>query len=241
MLPSYRVMSLEGWSLRLCANLPQLGYFLDRQGVGEVFALLQNGESWMSTAWDEIESQAPHVAAASGHVVVMGAGMGVVLYNLLRKPEVSRVTLVERDPLVIELLRQITDLDQWVGVEKLQIEVIDAFDYLPCQPVDLLYVDIWALPGDLQALSDTQQIQKRVQARAVGWWTQEIEFLGWLEKKGAGASPDLELYRAWAREIDLPVIEQENPAYQVGIAQVARSYCYRMVRQRLSQPVSPSL
>jgi len=239
-IPAYRPATLNPWSLRRCENLPQLGYFLDRQGAGDLYVLLQNGESWMSTAWDEIESQAPHVAAARGHVVVMGAGMGVALYNILSKTEVKRVTLVERDPLVIDLLRLVTNLDDWAGIEKLNIEIVDAFDYHPRQPVDLLYVDIWAKPGDPHALAHTQQIQKRVRAETVGWWTQEIEFLSWLEINGYGFSPTLEQYREWAEEIDLPMIEQDNPAYPACIAQVARSYCYRMVLQRLSQEMSPA-
>ena len=239
-IPQYRPATLGPWSLIKCANLAQLGYFQDRQGAGDVYALLQNGENWMSTAWDEIESQAPHVAAATGHVVVMGAGLGIALYNILRKTKVQRVTLVERDPIVVDLLRQVTDLHEWTGVEKLDIEVIDAFDYVPREVVDHLYVDIWAKPGDPQALSDTQQIQKQVRAQTVGWWTQEIEFLQWLEQNGSGSSPTLEQYREWAREIGLPLIEQSNPVYPACVSQVARSYCYRMVLQRLAQAASPA-
>jgi hypothetical protein len=218
-----------------------LGDFEDRQGAGVVYALLENRESWMSTAWDEIESQAPHVAAARGHVVVMGAGMGVVLYNILSKTEVERVTLVEREPLVIDLLWEMTDVDKWAGIEKLKIEVVDAFEYRPPRPVDHLYVDIWANPGDPQALAHTQQIQKQVHAETVGWWTQEIEFLFWLERNGHASAPSLEQYLEWAGEIGLPLIEQDNPAYLACVAQVARSYCYRMVRQRLSQAAIPAL
>lgn len=236
-IPEYHPFTLGEWSLRKCENLPQLGYFQERQGAGTVYALLKNGQSWMSTAWDEIESQAPQVAAAGGHTVIMGAGMGVVLYNILAKSEVERVTLVERDPLVIELLRQITNLDDWAGVEKLDIQVVDAFDYQPSRPVDFLYADIWADPGDPQALAHTQHFQKRVRAEKVSWWTQEIDFLFWLEKNGYGSLPTLEQYRTWAREIELPLIEQDSQAYMACIGQVARSYCYRMVRQRLSQPI----
>ncbi len=230
-IPTYYPTILGPWSLQKCERLPQMGYFQDWQGEGDVYALLQNGESWMSTAWDEIDSQAPHVAAARGHVVVMGAGMGVALYNILPKSEVTHVTVVERDPLIIDLLRQTADTDRWAGIEKLSVEIMDAFDFRPDHPVDYLYVDIWARPGDPQALADTQQIQKQVNAETVGWWTQEIEFLRWLEKKGYGTSPIADQYRDWAMEISLPLIEQDNPAYLACIPQVARSYCFRMVSQ----------
>jgi hypothetical protein len=189
----------------------------------------------MSTAWDELDSQAPHVAAAHGHVVVMGAGMGVVLYNILANPGVSRVTLVERDAQVIEILRQITDFSEWQGIDKLAIEIVDAFDFQPVTPVDTLYVDIWADPGARQALSDMQRIQHNVQAKTVSWWTQEAFFLAWLGEEGYRESPTLAQYQKWAIEINLPLIEQDNPKYVACLPQVARSYCYQAIRQAWAQ------
>jgi hypothetical protein len=240
-IPTYRPAALETWALQKCEHIMQMGYFQDWRGQSDIYALLHNGESWMSTALDELESQAPHVSAAKGHVVIMGAGMGVALYNILAKPDVTHVTVVEHDLRVIHLLRQATDIDSWVGIEKLGIEIVDAFDYLPVHPVDHLYVDIWARPGDPQALAHTQQIQKHLNAKTVGWWTQEIEFLDWLERKGCGVVPTMDLFRQWVGEIGLPLIEQNNPAYLACIAQVARSYCYQMVSQGVSQPtVAPS-
>src|SRR5689334_10539282 len=40
-----------------------------------------------------------------------------------RGPDVTRVTLIERDPLIIELLRQSTDFEAWRGIEKLRVEI----------------------------------------------------------------------------------------------------------------------
>jgi hypothetical protein len=234
-LPVYHPVELGVWALRKFENVPQLGYFQDWQGAGPIYALLQDGQSWMSTAWDELDSQAPHVAAAQGHVVVMGAGMGVVLYNILANPEVSRVTLVERDAQVIEILRQITDFDEWQGIDKLRIEIVDAFDFQPAAPVDYLYVDIWADPGARQSLTDMQQIQQNVHAKTVSWWTQEAFFLAWSEQKRYGEFPTLEQYREWAEKIELPLIEQNNPEYMACMPQVARSYCYQVIRQAWAQ------
>ncbi len=179
----------------------------------------------------EIEGQVQHVAAAYGHVVVMGAGLGVVLYNLLRKPQVTQVTLVERDPNVITLLRQAADLEHWDGIGKLSIEMNDALDYRPSTHVDCLYVDIWAKPADPQALADTQRIQRNVRADAVGWWTQEVPFLRWLEQNGDGQTPTLARYRAWAREIELPLIEQDHPDYMRRIGELATTGWYHELRR----------
>jgi hypothetical protein len=235
-IPAYRPTDLGPWSLRRYERFPQMGYFRDWQsGQGEVYVLFRNDESWMSTALDEVDSNLPHVAAAYGRVAVMGAGMGMVLYNMLARPQVTHLTVVERDPLVVDLLQKITDMDRWVGIEKLKFVISDAFDFRPAGSLDYLYVDIWARPGDPQALRHTQQIQSQVGARTVSWWTQEIELLRWMERKGYGRTPSLEQYRQWVREIDLPLIEQENPAYLDCVARVAGSYFYRTGLQGTSQ------
>jgi len=93
-IPEYREMTRESWTLKRLGTTPQFGYFQDWQGAGERVVLTEGERVWMSTDWSEVDSQAPHVAAGRGHIVVMGAGMGIALFNLLLKPEVRRVTLV---------------------------------------------------------------------------------------------------------------------------------------------------
>jgi hypothetical protein len=222
-LPEYRPVTLGHWSLKKVPQIMQFGYFQEWQGLEEMEALFFDEVTWMSTARDEIDSQAPHVATAFGHVVVMGAGMGVVIYNLLSMPQVERVTLVERDPQVLELLRQSTGFEQWPGAEKLHIEIADALEYRPTQPVDHLYVDIWATAGEAQVIAEMQRIQSQVQARQLGWWGQELHFLDWLN----GSEPGLSAYRSWVAELGLPLIERDNPAYIEAVKQVTRSYLYR--------------
>jgi GNAT superfamily N-acetyltransferase len=225
-LPEYRPLTLGHWALKKIHRIMQFGYFQEWQGIEEMDSLFYDNVTWMSTARDEIDSQAPHVATAYGHVVVMGAGLGVVLYNLLSMPQVTRLTLVERDPQVIELLRQSTSFDEWPGAEKLHIEIIDALEYQPAEPVDHLYVDIWATAGKAQVITEIQIIQSHVQAQQLGWWGQELHFLDWLNGSEAGLSA----YQAWAAEIGLPLIEQHNPDYIEAVKQVTKSYVYRTHR-----------
>jgi hypothetical protein len=229
--PIYKEMTLGAWAIRWMAPVPQWRYFHTELITAGQYTLLAGDESWMSTAPIESEGQVQHVAAAYGHVVVMGAGLGVVLYNLLRKRQVTHVTLVERDPNVITLLRQAADLEHWDGIGKLATEIGDAFEFQSPTRVDCLYVDIWAKPADPQALADTQRIQRNVQAHTVGWWTQEVFFLRWLEQHGADQAPTLTQYQAWAREIDLPLIEQDNRDYMRCIAQLAASGWYQELRR----------
>lgn len=225
-VPIYRPATLGNWSLKKVKQVAQFGYFQDWEGRGDIDVLNYGEQTWMTSARDEVDSQTPHVATAFGHTILMGAGMGIALFNLLSKPDVTQVTLIERDPLVIELLRQSTNFEAWPGISKLCIEVTDALIYLPDLPVDHLYADIWATPGEQQSISDMQKIQANVHASRVGWWGQELLFLDWL----AGETPTVELYSAWADQLGLPLIEQNNPAYVLAIEQVSRSYCYRMFK-----------
>lgn len=227
-LPEYRPVTLGHWALKKIPLIPQFGYFQEWQGVEEMEALFYDEVTWMSTARDEIDSQAPHVATAFGHVVVMGAGMGVVTYNLLAMPQVGRVTLVEIDPQVIEVLRQSTGFESWPGAEKLCVEIVDGLEYRPAQPVDHLYVDIWPTAGTAQVVAEMQRIQAQVQARQLCWWGQELHFLDWLN----GSEPSLAAYRTWAAELGLPLIEQDNPAYIAALKQVTKSYFYRCHQMR---------
>ena len=236
-IPIYRPVNIGNWSLKKVKQVAQFGYFQDWQGQGDIDVLNFCEQTWMSNARDEVDSQTPHIAAAFGHTVLMGAGMGIALFNLLSKPVVTQVTLIEHDPQVIDLLRQSTNFESWPGIGKLRIEISDALTYLPDQPVDHLYADIWAAPGEPQSIPDMQKIQANVRAGQVGWWGQELLFLDWL----AGETPTAEKYSAWAAELGLPLIEQDNPAYIPAIEQVSRSYCYRMfkndrTRARSAQP-----
>ena len=92
-------------------------------------------------------------------------------------------------------------------------------------------MDIWAKPADPLALADTQRIQRNVRAHAVGWWTQEVFFLRWLEQHGNDRAPTLAHYQACARDIDLPLIEQDNRDYMRCIAQLATSGWYQELRR----------
>jgi len=224
-IPEYRELTLGNWRLKKFSLIPQRGYFQDWAGEGEMWVLLEGEKSWMSTAWYEVDSQAPHVAAAGGHVVVMGAGMGIAVYNLLAMPQVRRVTLVEREQLVLDLLEQAAGMRAWPGHGKLHVVLGDALAYTPDEPVDLLYVDIWPTIGEPQNIEEMQAIQGRLGAARLGWWGQEIHFLEWLKARGETLSPAS--YRAWAAGLGLPLIEQENPAYVAAVAQVEKSQVYQ--------------
>lgn len=216
-IPEYRAGGVGEWALAPTPGLRYTaGYFLPCLNQPPGWVITHGGEGvWMSLTRMEIESHMPHLAAARGRVVVMGLGMGFALYNIARKPEIERVTIVERDPDMLELLNRTTDWQDWPGIEKVEFVIGDALLYEPQGEVDFLYADIWPHLGDERALADTQAMQARVRARSVGFWGQEWDYLDWMRNnKVAGRFlPHIGTYRRFAKFAGLPLIEQDNPRY----------------------------
>lgn len=124
-------------------QIPAIGYFPEAFSYPSV---LQDGREWMSIKPSEIESSQPAVDGAFGRVVTFGLGLGYFAFMASRKPDVTSVTVVERDPSVIELFRECI-LPQFTEKDKITVIQSDAFDYLEqgmksLKP-DFVFVDIW--------------------------------------------------------------------------------------------------
>lgn len=124
-------------------QIPAIGYFPEAFSYPSV---LQNEREWMSIKPSEIESSQPAVDGAFGRVVTFGLGLGYFAFMASRKPDVTSVTVVERDPSVIELFRECI-LPQFTEKDKIIVIQSDAFDYLEqgmksLKP-DFVFVDIW--------------------------------------------------------------------------------------------------
>jgi hypothetical protein len=58
----------------------------------------------MSDTPDEIRDHLPAIRAANGHCLVGGLGLGMVVAAMARKPDVTKVTVIEKSPDVIALV-----------------------------------------------------------------------------------------------------------------------------------------
>ena len=95
-----------GWKLEKKTPPMIRGYFNGLQiPKNDNWVLTKDNTFWMSLTPMETESQAPHAAAATGHTVIMGFGMGMLAYNVPKKPEVTKVTVIEIDPEVYVVQR----------------------------------------------------------------------------------------------------------------------------------------
>ena len=102
---------------------------------GEYTKLTRSGYLVMSDTPDEMRDHYEIVRQASGHVLINGLGIGMVLRAVLKKPEVKRVTVVEKSADVIALV------GPSYASERVEIVHADAFDYQP--PKGVRYGAVW--------------------------------------------------------------------------------------------------
>jgi len=220
-VPEYKVGRYGKWVLDKSEPALIHGYFTGLQPAKHNYRLKNGNTVWMSLTPMELESQSHHALNAYGHTVVMGLGMGVLLYNILGREQITKVTVVERDPNVLKLLYRITNSIQWQGWEKVNVVIADAKTWKPAQHavsesyrrVDYLTVDIWQKLGDSNLRPDGQRIQRNVQAEQVALWGQELDFITFLAHQGYQPPPTLEQYREYIELIGIPLIEADNPDY----------------------------
>jgi len=218
-LPKYKEAKVGKWAIsRTPSKKWTCGYFLVKEYQPKGYVIKYDNQNvWMSLTAMEIESHMPHLDAAHGNVVVMGLGMGFALYNIISKPTVTKVTVVEQNPDIVSILEKSANFKTWPGYHKVNLVIGDALKYTPepNEEVDFLFADIWPHMGDDNALSDTQQMQTNIKAKKVGYWTQEWDYVEYCRKDkfSFSKSNDIETYREFAKINNLPLIEQDNPCY----------------------------
>lgn len=106
--------------------------------------------SWLSDPWMSISpaeqwSLAAGVRRAEGHTIVAGLGLGWQLLQVLRKPTVSKVTLVEHSQGLVDwLLPHVLQLATEAQRAKLKhVRVVDAYKSIPRMKADVALIDIY--------------------------------------------------------------------------------------------------
>ena len=127
---------------------PRIGFFT---GEYRYPAVTENGREWMTLMPNETLTSAYAVERSRGRVLTFGLGLGYFTYMAARKPEVESVTVVERDPSVIDLFRRHI-LPQFPDAGKVSLVTGDAFEYaenvMPAGGFDTVFCDIWHDPSD---------------------------------------------------------------------------------------------
>jgi hypothetical protein len=104
--------------------------------------------------------------AAHGRVLTFGLGLGMTLFPVLKKPEVTAVTVVEKNPDVIKLI------EPFVRHPKLKIVEGDAMTWEPPpgEKFEAMWFDIWAT-RDTEDLKQMTELHRRYRKFLVsgGW------------------------------------------------------------------------
>lgn len=106
---------------------------------GKYVRLHINGQLMMSDTGMERASNRAFIKNANGHVLIAGLGVGLIVYNILSKPSVTKITIVEKYQDVIDLVApHFTD-------PRIEIVCADIMEHQFDKAVkfDTIYFDIW--------------------------------------------------------------------------------------------------
>lgn len=125
------------------ANFSAIREALSRETAvpaGRYKRLMRGNVVVMSNTPMEVRTHRRFVSRARGSVLINGLGLGMALSEILKKPEVLSVTVIEKSPDVIGLVAP-----SFTGDPRVQIIHADAFEWKPPKGVryDAVWHDIW--------------------------------------------------------------------------------------------------
>ncbi len=182
-IPKYKTGKWEAWQIARADLCLDHGYVSGLWLVKDLPVLYKRQkddsrqpETWMSPSAYEIESQEIGCRYCMGNTVVAGLGLGWSAVNAALLSRTQSVTVLELDPLVISIIEELNVFDSVDSEVKEKISVIqtDAMEWKSDQPVDFLYVDIWAKHGEMKALDDVRKMQMNIRAEQIYFWGQEL-------------------------------------------------------------------
>lgn len=129
----------------------------------------------MSNTPMEVWTNSEFIAKAKGLVLINGLGLGMALLAVLKKPEVSHVTVYEMDTDVIDMVAPA--FAEFVAAGKLDIRQADCLRYLPSEDemYDIAWHDIWDNVSD-DNLADMALLKAK-------WAFRVGEQLCWVEEQ----------------------------------------------------------
>lgn len=212
--PPYRPIASRTWQFRDVLLPGSPGYFGGPRLLDWLpYALVRDGVTWMSLVPMEVESQMPHLAAASGVVVICGLGLGLMAYAVAARKSVSRVVVVERDSEVAEMFREFSGFDTWPHRSKIELVLSDAREFR-FDGADFLYADIWPFYRMDTMIPDMKAIHRNIPAPRCGYWGQELDMVDFALARGVALEDfSAKDVQAFADTHGLPLIGLEEAAY----------------------------
>ncbi len=135
----------------------------------------ENGSAWMSITPNEIFTMQKPIEDASGKVLTLGCGMGYFAYMAALKDSVEHVTIIEKQPEVIELFNTFI-LPQFSCKDKITVIQADAFDYIEALAdgeYDYCFVDIWKGNTDTVPYLKMKRLCNRFRKTSLSYWIED--------------------------------------------------------------------
>jgi hypothetical protein len=152
----------------MIAQLSQENKWWEYVPPGRYARLTIGGKLFMTDSLFEKFAALPFIDNARGDVLVTGLGLGMVVPPLLATPELKSLTIIEKNPDVIDLvetpLRNFVE-KHWCASRRLTIECADAYLWDGGdKKYDTIFHDIWPTvnPANLMLF-------RRVEARYARW------------------------------------------------------------------------
>ena len=109
-----------------------------------------NDDVWMLDVYSEANTIDPYAKKAQGNVLTFGLGIGYFVYMALLNKKVDSITVIENNPVIIELFKKHI-LPQFPNNTKVTIILGDAMDYFneaTLSAYDYCFVDIYQSNDD---------------------------------------------------------------------------------------------
>lgn len=105
---------------------------------GKFIRLTHRGSVVMSDTEMEKQTNSAFVRNAHGKVLIGGLGIGLILLAVQDKADVEKITIIEKNREVIDLVASQLPLN-----DKVEIVNADVFEYAPTEKYNTIYMDIW--------------------------------------------------------------------------------------------------
>lgn len=122
----------------------------------------------MEDSYPELSKHLPIMNVAYGHVLKTGLGLGCVVRGLLAKPIVQKISVIEIDPWIIDVVGA-----EFRGNPRVDIYEADAmtFKYRDLERLDFAWHDIWTPQNkDLHMLHTELLMKTRKLVKKQGAW-----------------------------------------------------------------------
>lgn len=152
--------------------IPRIGTFDHRFHYP---CIKEDGQTWMSVTPNEILTMEKPIADAHGNVLTLGCGMGYYAYMVSEKETVEHITIVEKEPAVIELFKTYI-LPQFSHKDKVSIVQSDAFEYMNTLEdgnFDYCFADIWIGNNDTIPYLKLKSICKKFKQMTMSYWIED--------------------------------------------------------------------